>query len=1209
MSTIFTPSTNEQFAVISSDFQRKIGTISGSIIPSSIANSNFLASKPIRCDDVGNVFVKYPSEQLFEENIDFLIKLQDFTTINIVVSITPLASTKVTLKSAYITQAKIIQNNFFITDSLGNLVKNVDSYTFNTEFIDIQAVYSSSINLSAYFMFITFNDTRIKQISNSKIRIYQDEFNQWCAEKNTTTLIVKIYLQQVTTAGTGIFNSGTVIKFNLTKSSVAVLPGGNSLVTTPTPTATPSNLPKQFPPIYAFGIKSTNSGELAMGDTKDRVIPTINPNLSDLAVISVGPKHCAAITKDTMLLVWGDNTNNKASYKQTSPTLIVSPEKLENGFKDVVCTHTNTYALSRNGEVFGWGKTGNPPAPSGYYKTLVIGGGVKQLFAITDPGPPVSQTVFALKEDNTLWSFGQEGLTSLPQKVLSAYGGGDQSNDWKSIASGRGTHFLGIKQDGSLLGWGRNTFGQVGVSSNSHPLLPVFTENRDKDWRQVVVCNESSFGLKEDGTVWQWGKLHRFSSTTQTAPVKINTPLRFKKIIWGYQPSATYAWPFDPLNDICVLLLEVGGAVYVWTGFTTLTELPRNLFTQNSWPPFPIDDISAGYGVVFLTQEDSTKYKTTKVYSCGYNNNGQLGLGDWINRSKPTPNSFVKEWSAISCGRYTTILDDTKRLMVFGEVSLEPIFWPVLTTSPAYIYPTNKTDPLIYPKTGAAKILGFSTNQSTLAIDSNGTMEFFCYSKEAGSVQRLTGFVSQKFLLCSAGNTHYAALDWDRKLYTWGFNAKGQLGNLATAYIPCCIKLSDTDLWNYIFCGDECTFGIKTNGTLWSWGKNNVGQLGLGNTTNYSSPMQVGTDNNWFSVYSNDVGKVIAQKTDGTLWHWGFEFINDGGYSFERSPVQLGSDNTWVKVSLGHGSIYGIKQDKSLWSWGFNSQGELGLGDVEFRSTPTQIIPGTEWEDVEAGTGFVFFKGTSLIGITPGVSPTSSRTPTPTPTYNTTVTPTNSITPTISLSSTNTPTPTPTPTHTRPNLNIVIPVTPSVSRRPKAQPLSSKIKTRITLISPDGIVSPMIDTQKNSYTLVHNIINELTDPTTELEPSGGEAFCRYVLTPVELNSDMMATRLLISFAASIPNECFIRVFYRTLNTVEDTETDIKNKHWRIVGTSGAIKTTPNEFRDFEFEITEIDYDDDAAIKEFNVFSIKIVLESSNDAKVPFVKDFRTIALL
>lgn len=236
---------------------------------------------------------------------------------------------------------------------------------------------------------------------------------------------------------------------------------------------------------------------------------------------------------------------------------------------------------------------------------------------------------------------------------------------------------------------------------------------------------------------------------------------------------------------------------------------------------------------------------------------------------------------------------------------------------------------------------------------------------------------------------------------------------------------------------------------------------------------------------------------------------------------------------------------------------------------------------------------------TPTITPTKTATPTPTPTY----TPTNTITPSI------TPTPTLTPSKT---IKVILPYikptptpTPSFAIVPIYTP---EIRTRITLKSPDGVVSPMLDQGKMSYTVVHNIINTMVDPTTELEPTGGEALCRYILKPVKLNSDMLASRLYVYFAASIPNECFIRIYYRTLNSIEDLNGDINNKHWRSLGDSGIIKTTREEFRDFEFELATIDYDDDASITEFDQFSIKIVLESTNDAMVPYVKDFRAIAL-
>jgi alpha-tubulin suppressor-like RCC1 family protein len=97
------------------------------------------------------------------------------------------------------------------------------------------------------------------------------------------------------------------------------------------------------------------------------------------------------------------------------------------------------------------------------------------------------------------------------------------------------------------------------------------------------------------------------------------------------------------------------------------------------------------------------------------------------------------------------------------------------------------------------------------------------------------------------------------------------------------------------------TLSIKTDGTLWSWGKNDAGQLGLGNTTNYSSPKQIGILTNWSTVTATH-GATAAVKTDGTLWTWGAGISGQlglGNITYYSSPKQVGSLTSWLSVSAG----------------------------------------------------------------------------------------------------------------------------------------------------------------------------------------------------------------------------------------------------------------------------------------------------------------------
>jgi len=109
-----------------------------------------------------------------------------------------------------------------------------------------------------------------------------------------------------------------------------------------------------------------------------------------------------------------------------------------------------------------------------------------------------------------------------------------------------------------------------------------------------------------------------------------------------------------------------------------------------------------------------------------------------------------------------------------------------------------------------------------------------------------------------------------------GGGANGELGNNTTnaSFNP--IQIS-TDTWIYISAGRFTSFGIKSNGTLWSWGLNDSGQLGHGTTTNLLVPTQIGTDTNWATVNTNHFDFTVATKTDGSVWAWSDNYYGEFG--------------------------------------------------------------------------------------------------------------------------------------------------------------------------------------------------------------------------------------------------------------------------------------------------------------------------------------------
>jgi alpha-tubulin suppressor-like RCC1 family protein len=196
-------------------------------------------------------------------------------------------------------------------------------------------------------------------------------------------------------------------------------------------------------------------------------------------------------------------------------------------------------------------------------------------------------------------------------------------------------------------------------------------------------------------------------------------------------------------------------------------------------------------------------------------------------------------------------------------------------------------------------------------------------------------------------------------LWSWGYNSYGQIGDGTSGtgtHKSTPVQIGTQSNWLSIAAGSYHKISVKTDGTLWTWGYNPSGALGLSDTANRSSPVQVGALTNWSSnADSFDGGgfHTLAVKTDGTLWGWGNNYrgvLGLGDESNRLSPVQVGALTNWLKVSGGgYRTSLAIKTNNTLWTWGRGDYGRLGLGDTTNRSSPTQVGALTNWSTVSAG--------------------------------------------------------------------------------------------------------------------------------------------------------------------------------------------------------------------------------------------------------------------
>ena len=196
------------------------------------------------------------------------------------------------------------------------------------------------------------------------------------------------------------------------------------------------------------------------------------------------------------------------------------------------------------------------------------------------------------------------------------------------------------------------------------------------------------------------------------------------------------------------------------------------------------------------------------------------------------------------------------------------------------------------------------------------------------------------------------AVKTDGTLWAWGRAADGQLGDGTTTDKSSPIQIGSLTTWYNVSAGERGTASVKTDGTIWNWGINNLGQLGQGDTTNRSSPVQIGSLTNWASA-SRSADSTVARKTDGTLWSWGSGAngqLGDGTSVNKSSPVQIGSLTTWASVASGTDHRAAIKTDGTLWVWGNNAYGQLGNGESgSTYSSPIQVGSLTDWSKVNAG--------------------------------------------------------------------------------------------------------------------------------------------------------------------------------------------------------------------------------------------------------------------
>lgn len=325
--------------------------------------------------------------------------------------------------------------------------------------------------------------------------------------------------------------------------------------------------------------------------------------------------------------------------------------------------------------------------------------------------------------------------------------------------------------------------------------------------------------------------------------------------------------------------------------------------------------VSSGYGHTAAIKSDGTLWTWGDNTYYGSSSGGQLGDNTSVRKSSPVQTiAGGTNWSYVSCGSHFT-----------AAIKTDGTLWSWGNNGDAQLGDnTNiaKSSPVQTAAGGTDWGFVFCGNYHTAAIKKDGTLWLWGNNsggrlgdnttvRKSSPVQTITG--GSNWSKVSCGAYHTAAIKTDGTLWLWGSNYDGRIGDNTTINKSSPVQtIAGGANWSKVACGGSHTAAIKTDGTLWMWGYNTSGQLGDNTTANRSSPIQTVVGGANWSKFACGSAHTAITKTDGTLWIWGKNIngaLGDSTVIDKSSPVQMGVQTSWISVysdKYFRGSTYGL---------------------------------------------------------------------------------------------------------------------------------------------------------------------------------------------------------------------------------------------------------------------------------------------------------------
>ncbi|HIJ88177.1 MAG TPA: hypothetical protein HPP97_10945, partial [Desulfuromonadales bacterium] len=230
-------------------------------------------------------------------------------------------------------------------------------------------------------------------------------------------------------------------------------------------------------------------------------------------------------------------------------------------------------------------------------------------------------------------------------------------------------------------------------------------------------------------------------------------------------------------------------------------------------------------------------------------------------------------------------------------------------------------------------------NNPTFTITPDTGYSIADVAVDGTSIGPVNGYTLPKVIAVDNGSNHTLVLLSDGSVWTYGANPFGQIGNGTSGtniFTP--FRVNGLPEISAVAGGGGHSVALAKDGTVWTWGLNMYGQLGIGSTVNSPVPAKVSGLNGVVAI-SAGMHHVMALKNDGTVWAWGNNSgsLGNGTLTGSLVPVQMIGLSGITAVSAGAIHSVALKNDGTVWACGYNNYGEVGNGTTTSVYTPVQV--------------------------------------------------------------------------------------------------------------------------------------------------------------------------------------------------------------------------------------------------------------------------------